>query len=137
MSRLTRQERCITSNLSLKFIPSPHWAVALSAAISAVAGENKKREGGSRWARDSLRRRGPLGFEVRNSQRFAHNMARLVEEAGKAATLLLQPRATNPTHVTLHDDLAPALRTFAQLQRAWLRQPYKAFEAQGALWNSC
>src|SRR5215207_5273264 len=78
-----------------------------------------------------------LGFEIRNPQRFAHNMARLVEETGKAATVFLQPHAIQPTHVSLHDDLAPALRTFAQLQRAWLRQPYKVFEAQVALWNSC
>src|SRR3954463_722903 len=78
-----------------------------------------------------------LGFEIRNSQRFAHNMARLVEEAGKAATVLLRPHATDPTHITLHDDFAPALRTLTQLQRAWLRQPHKAFEAQVALWNSC
>jgi len=78
-----------------------------------------------------------LGFEVRNPQRFAHNMARLAEEAGKAATILWQPRARESTHFALHDDLAPALRALAQLQRAWLRQPYKAFEAQVALWNSC
>src|SRR4051794_3204991 len=77
-----------------------------------------------------------LGFEIRNPQRFAHNMARLAEETGKAATVFLQPHAIQPTHVTLHDDFAPALRTFAQLQRAWLRQPYKVFEAQVALWNS-
>src|SRR4051812_16858888 len=77
-----------------------------------------------------------LGFEIRNPQRFAHNMARLVEETGKAATVFLQPHAIQPTHVSLHDDLAPALRTLAQLQRAWLRQPYKVFEAQVALWNS-
>jgi len=77
-----------------------------------------------------------LGFEIRNPQRFARNMARLVEETGKAATVFLQPHAIQPTHVTLHDDLAPALRTFAQLQRAWLRQPCKVFEAQVALWNS-
>src|SRR5215216_910490 len=78
-----------------------------------------------------------LGFEIRNPQRFAHNMARLAEETGKAASVFLQPRATNPTQFTLHDDLAPALRTLAQLQRAWLRQPYKVFEAQAALWNRC
>ena len=29
-----------------------------------------------------------LGFEIRNPQRFAHNMARLAEEAGKAAASL-------------------------------------------------
>ena len=77
-----------------------------------------------------------LGFEIRNPQRLAYNIARLLEEAGKAATVFLQPHAINPTHFTLHDDLAPALRTLAQLQRAWLRQPYKAFEAQVTLWNS-
>ena len=78
-----------------------------------------------------------LGFEIRNPQRFAYNIARLLEEAGKAATVFLQPHAIDPTRFTLHDDLAPALRTLAQLQRAWLRQPYKAFEAQVTLWNSC
>src|SRR5215211_6116855 len=78
-----------------------------------------------------------LGFEIRNPQRFAHNMARLAEETGKAASVFMQPRATNPTQFTLHNDLAPALRTLAQLQRAWLRQPYKVFEAQAALWNDC
>src|SRR5829696_4542739 len=78
-----------------------------------------------------------LGFEIRNPQRFAHNMARLAEETGKAASVFMQPRATNPTQFTLHNDLAPALRTLAQLQRAWLRQPYKVFEAQAALWNGC
>ena len=78
-----------------------------------------------------------LGFEIRNPQRFAHNMARLAEEAGKAAAVFLQPHAINPTHFTLHDDLAPALRTLAQLQRAWLQQPHKVLDAQVALWNNC
>ena len=72
-----------------------------------------------------------LGFEIRNPQRFAHNMARLVEETGKVATAFLQPHAIQPTHVSLHDDLAPALRTLAQLQRAWLRQPYLGFGGFG------
>ena len=77
-----------------------------------------------------------LGFEIRNPQRFAHNMARLADETGKAASIFLQPRLSESTQFSLHDDLAPALRILAQLQRAWLRQPYKAFEAQLALWNS-
>src|SRR5215217_7714810 len=77
-----------------------------------------------------------LGFEIRNPQRFARNMARLGEEAGKAAAVFLQPHAFNPTHFTLHEDLAPALTTLAQLQRAWLQQPYTVLEAQVALWNS-
>jgi polyhydroxyalkanoate synthase len=78
-----------------------------------------------------------LGFEIRNPQRFAHNIARLAEEAGKAAAVFLRPLAINPTHFTLHEDLAPALTTLAQLQRAWLQQPHKVLEAQVALWISC
>jgi polyhydroxyalkanoate synthase len=78
-----------------------------------------------------------LGFEIRNPQRFAHNMARLSEEAGKAAAVFLQPHAAGPTHFTLYDDLVPALTTLAQLQQAWLQQPHKMLEAQGALWNNC
>jgi hypothetical protein len=78
-----------------------------------------------------------LGFEIRDPQRFAQNMARLAEEAGKAAAIFMQPYATNPTRFTLHDDLAPALGTLAQLQRAWLQRPDKVLAAQFALWNSC
>jgi polyhydroxyalkanoate synthase subunit PhaC len=78
-----------------------------------------------------------LGFEIRNPQRFAHNMARLSEEAGKAAAVFLQPHAINPTHFTLYDDLAPALKTLAHLHRAWVQQPHKMLGAQVALWNSC
>src|SRR5215217_3896092 len=78
-----------------------------------------------------------LGFEIRNPQRFAQNMARLSEEAGKAAAVFLQPHAVNSMHFTLHDDLAPALKTLAHLHRAWVQQPHKMVEAQVALWNSC
>src|SRR3712207_3117738 len=77
-----------------------------------------------------------LGFEIRNPQRFAHNMARLVEEAGKAAAVLMQPHAMDPTRFSLHDDLAPVIRTLSQLQRAWSQQPDKVLEAQVALWTS-
>jgi polyhydroxyalkanoate synthase len=77
-----------------------------------------------------------LGFEIRNPQRFAQNMARLIEEAGKASAVLLRPHATNPTHFTLHDEFAPVLRTLTQLQRAWMQQPNRVLEAQVALWNN-
>jgi polyhydroxyalkanoate synthase subunit PhaC len=77
-----------------------------------------------------------LGFEIRNPQRFAHNMARLVEEAGKASLVLLRPHATRPTPFTLHNELAPVLRTLGQLQRAWVQQPHRVLEAQVVLWSN-
>ena len=78
-----------------------------------------------------------LGFEIRNPRRFAHNMVRLVEETGKAATVFMQPHTIKPKHFTLHHDLTPAFRTLAQVQQAWLRQPQRIFEAQIKLWRSC
>ena len=84
-----------------------------------------------------MRRNGLSGSKSAIPQRFTHNMARLAEEAGKAASIFWQPRLSESTQFPLHDGLAPALLALAQLQRAWGRQPYKAFEAQLALWNSC
>src|SRR4051794_7081616 len=78
-----------------------------------------------------------LGFEVRNPQRFAHNMARLVEETSRAATFFVQPHAKNPPHLILHGNLAPAFGAFAPVQQALLRQPCTVFEAQVAFWSSC
>ena len=37
-----------------------------------------------------------FGFEIRDPQRFAQNMARLVEETGKAVTAFVEPRVSNP-----------------------------------------
>jgi polyhydroxyalkanoate synthase len=78
-----------------------------------------------------------LGFEIRNPQRFAHNMARLVEETGKAATVFMKPHTIKSKHFTLHHDLAPVFGTLAQVQQAWLRQPQRMFEVQIKLLCSC
>jgi hypothetical protein len=37
-----------------------------------------------------------FGFEIRDPQRFAQNMARLIEETGKAVTAFVEPRVSNP-----------------------------------------
>src|SRR3954465_14452823 len=76
-----------------------------------------------------------VGFEIRNPQRFVHNMARLVEETGRAATVFMKPHSMTG-HFTLHDDLPHIFRTLAQLQQAWLRKPHKLFQAQIKLWYS-
>ena len=101
------------------------------------SGPGQSQPQGFRMGQGHIEAAQALGFEIRNPQRFAHNMARLIEEAGKAAAVLMQPHTLDPTHFTLHHDLAPALRTLAQLQHAWVQQPSKVLEAQVALWNSC
>ena len=77
-----------------------------------------------------------LGFEIQNPQRFAQNMARLVEESGKAATVFMQSHTAEPKPFTLHQDLNSVFRALAQVQQAWLRQPQKLFAAQAEFWHS-
>ena len=68
-----------------------------------------------------------LGFEIRNPQRFAHNMARLSEEAGKAAAVFCT-HAINLTHFTLHDDLAPAQEHWLNSNKPGCNSPTRCWK---------
>jgi polyhydroxyalkanoate synthase len=68
--------------------------------------------------------------------RFAGNMARLVAEAGKAATAYIQPQIGTLGPLAQGDDVAPALNTFAQIQQALVTQPGTLIEAQSKLWQA-
>jgi polyhydroxyalkanoate synthase subunit PhaC len=77
-----------------------------------------------------------LGFEVRDPQRFAENMARLMEETGKAVAAWMEPRMSGERPMASHDEAARMMKTFAQVQQAWLMQPHKLLDAYGKLWSS-
>ena len=77
-----------------------------------------------------------FGFEVRDPQRFASNMAQLVGETGKAVSAFLQPQLSDPAQFAVSDEFAPIAKTFAQVQQAWMMQPGTMFEAQTKLWQS-
>ncbi|QRM35828.1 class I poly(R)-hydroxyalkanoic acid synthase [Microvirga sp. VF16] len=68
--------------------------------------------------------------------RFAGNMARLVTEAGKAATAYIQPQIGTLGPLAQADNVTPALHTFAQVQRALVAQPGTLIEAQSKLWQA-
>src|SRR5260370_36721995 len=76
-----------------------------------------------------------FGFEVQDPQKFAQNMARLVEETGKAVTAFIEPRISNPAQGLASDDLARIMNAFSQVQQAWLVQPQKFMKAQADLWQ--
>ena len=79
-----------------------------------------------------------LGLQIRDPQRLAQNMARFVEEAGRAASVYLQPREPSgaPKRSLVTDEIVQVVKTLAQVQEAWLMRPDKALEAQRALWRS-
>ena len=86
--------------------------------------------------RGPLETMGGLGFEIRDPQRFASNMARLMQETGKAAMALAAPHATGLPNAALAEDIVPIAKTFAQVQQFWLTQPMKVLAAQTRLWQS-
>ena len=59
-----------------------------------------------------------FGFEVHDPQKFAQNMARLVEETGKAVSAFVEPRVTDPTRALMPDDLTRIMNAFAQVQHS-------------------
>jgi len=76
-----------------------------------------------------------FGFEVHDPQKFAQNMARLVEETGKAVSAFVEPRVTDPTRTLMPDDLTRIMNAFAQVQQAWMVQPLKLMRSQADLWQ--
>ena len=65
----------------------------------------------------------PLGFEIRDPERFAKNMARLVEETGRAVSVYMQPSRNEHRDSLVQDELAQVLKTLSQVQQAWLSAP--------------
>jgi polyhydroxyalkanoate synthase len=76
-----------------------------------------------------------FGFEIHDPQRFAENMARLVQETGKAMTAFVEPRLTDPTRALVPEDLTSMMNAFMQVQQAWIAEPQKLMEAQADLWR--
>ncbi|MFG1393649.1 class I poly(R)-hydroxyalkanoic acid synthase [Xanthobacter agilis] len=67
-----------------------------------------------------------------NVETFAHNLAQLVEESGKAVAAYLAPREAGHTD-DLADDIADALKTVGHVAEYWMTDPQRAVEAQTRL----
>jgi polyhydroxyalkanoate synthase len=64
---------------------------------------------------------------------FAHNIARLVEEGGKALAAYLKPREEGKIKSELADDVTDVVRTVGQVAEYWLSDPQRALELQANL----
>jgi polyhydroxyalkanoate synthase subunit PhaC len=71
-----------------------------------------------------------LGFEIRDPERFARNMAQLLGEISKAVIAYTEPRISGRKRSSALDELAPVLKVFAQVQQAWLSQPHRLLKIQ-------
>src|SRR6185295_8384150 len=64
---------------------------------------------------------------------FAKNLARMVEEGGKALAAYLKPREEGQIDVTPSDKVGDMMKTFGEVAGYWLADPSRAVELQSRL----
>ena len=63
-------------------------------------------------------------------ERFAFNVARLVEQGGKALAAYLKPREDGAAKVDFPDQIRDAVKTLGQVLEYWLSDPQRSVELQ-------
>ena len=66
-------------------------------------------------------------------ERFAHNVARFVEQGGKALAAYLKPREDGTAKLEVPDQLSDAIKTLSQVVEYWVSEPERAVEVQTKL----
>ncbi|KQZ28632.1 poly(3-hydroxyalkanoate) synthetase [Mesorhizobium sp. Root552] len=72
-------------------------------------------------------------YLVKDPERFALNLARMVEQAGKAASAWVEPREKGEVRDHVAEPVADMVKTFSKLTEYWLSDPQRALEAQTQL----
>lgn len=74
-----------------------------------------------------------LRYFVNNPDAFATNIARAIEQAGRAAAAYLEPREQGKLKSDLAEELAIVTKTLAHVGEWWLADPARTIEAQTRL----
>ncbi len=72
-------------------------------------------------------------YLVKDPERFALNIARMIEQAGKAASAWVEPRERGEVRDHVAEPAADMVKTFSKLTEYWLSDPQRALEAQTRL----
>ncbi len=74
-------------------------------------------------------------YLVKDPERFALNMARMIEQAGKAASAWAEPREKGEVRDSVAEPVVDMVKTFSKLSEYWLSDPQRALEAQTRLFS--
>ena len=74
-------------------------------------------------------------YLIKDPERFALNLARMIEEAGKAAAAWAAPREKGEMRDSVAEPVADMIKTFSKLSEYWLSDPGRALEAQTRLFS--
>ncbi len=75
----------------------------------------------------------PVDVGAVDLDRLSHNMARLVEEGGKALAAFLKPRENGDIKADGADQIADAVKTLGLVIEYWMKDPQRAVEAQTSI----
>ncbi len=76
-----------------------------------------------------------LRYIVNNPEAFAHNIAAVVENFGRAAAAYVEPREKGEVKVGLSDEFTEVVKTLAKVGDYWTSDPQRVMEAQTRLVN--
>jgi polyhydroxyalkanoate synthase len=74
-------------------------------------------------------------YVISDPVRFALNLARMIEEAGRAASAWVKPREEGARHDVVAEPVADMVKTLSKLTEYWLSDPTRALEAQTRLFS--
>ncbi|MER9977222.1 class I poly(R)-hydroxyalkanoic acid synthase [Mesorhizobium sp. M0085] len=74
-------------------------------------------------------------YLVKDPERFALNMARMIEQAGRAASAWAEPREKGEVRDHVAEPVVDMVKTFSKLTEYWLSDPQRALEAQTRLFS--
>src|SRR5665647_536570 len=64
---------------------------------------------------------------------LAHNLARMIEEGGKALAAYMKPREEGKINGEMADDVTDVVKTVGQVAEYWLSDPQRALQLQTGL----
>ena len=76
---------------------------------------------------------GPVEVGSLDIEAFAKNLARLVEEGGKALAAYIKPREAGQVRPGLSDEVTDVVKTLGEVAEYWLSDPQRAVELQSPL----
>jgi len=73
-------------------------------------------------------------YGIKDPEAFARNLARMIEEAGKAASAYLKPREEGKASLDFADSIADVVRTLTRVVEYWAGEPERMVVAERKLW---
>jgi len=76
---------------------------------------------------------GPIKIGPLDVEQFSRNLARIVEQGGRALAAYMKPRETGQANGEFAEEIAEVVRTLSQVMEYWLADPQRTAELQNRL----